>query len=43
MASGRARRAGLTLIELLIVLVVIGALASVAMPRFWDTRRRAHV
>lgn len=38
-----APRRGLTLIELLIVLVVIGALAAVGMPRFWDTRRRAHV
>lgn len=34
-------RRGYTVIELLTVLVIIGALATIAMPYFWDTRHNA--
>ena len=36
----KARR-GYTIIELLVVLAVIGVLATIAMPYYWDTRYRA--
>jgi prepilin-type N-terminal cleavage/methylation domain-containing protein len=36
------RRVGFTLVELLIVIIIIAVLASVAIPKFKDSRERAH-
>jgi prepilin-type N-terminal cleavage/methylation domain-containing protein len=38
----RQSRAGFTLIELLIVVVIIGILASFAVPKFQSTKGKAH-
>jgi type IV pilus assembly protein PilA len=36
------RRSGFTLIELMLVMLVIGLLAVIAIPNYWKTRERAY-
>ncbi len=37
------QRSGITLIELLIVVVIIAALATIAIPRFWSMRTKSYM
>lgn len=37
----KTRRRGWTLVELLVVLAIVGVLATIVMPYYWETRYRA--
>ncbi len=39
----RSRRAGFTLVELLVVMVILGLLASIVLPNFFGQARKARV
>lgn len=41
--NGMKPERGFTLIELLMVIVIVGILATIAIPRFQDVRERAHL